>query len=281
MIKKILLTLIIIILLLFGVYRYGERSATALPDNNPEAFLQSGNRGNRKVVVCIGDSITHGRVSYNYVDELAGRLPENEFILINAGINSELAWNVLQRLDPIIRSKPDYITLLIGTNDVLATLNEKHGDHYIEKWQLPQRPDKQWYEKNLRSIIQHMQKETEARIALLSLPPITEDQNHTGFKRAIEYSEIVKKTADDFGLAYLGLGEKLNGYLQKSSGQPSDFVAGENMQMYSAIFTHYLLGKSWNDIAGENGYNFLTDNIHLNGKGAGIIADLVEEFIRE
>ncbi|WP_062268728.1 hypothetical protein [Endozoicomonas arenosclerae] len=41
-------------------------SATRLPENRPELFLHDRNL-HQKVVACLGDSLTHGSVSYNYV----------------------------------------------------------------------------------------------------------------------------------------------------------------------------------------------------------------------
>ena len=72
MIRKILIGLTGIVAVMIVIAGYGYRSATKLPDNNPESFLASGKKAG-KVVVCIGDSITHGRVSHNYVDELENR----------------------------------------------------------------------------------------------------------------------------------------------------------------------------------------------------------------
>lgn len=47
-----------------------------------------------RVVVCAGASIVHGTVSHNVVTELSKRLPS--FLYVNAGVNGDLAWNVLQ-----------------------------------------------------------------------------------------------------------------------------------------------------------------------------------------
>ncbi len=99
----------------------------AFPDNSPAAFLESNpDRTGKKVVVCVGDSITHGRVSHNYVDMTAGKLSDRGFIIVNAGVNSELAYNVLSRIDEIIRCKHDYVTILIGTNDANSSLSQEN-----------------------------------------------------------------------------------------------------------------------------------------------------------
>ncbi|MHA1684448.1 MAG: SGNH/GDSL hydrolase family protein, partial [Promethearchaeota archaeon] len=100
------------------------------PRNNPVAFLKkfkARDREDLKIIACIGDSITHGNVSSNYVSMLEKNLNEGskKYEIINAGINSEWAWNVNQRLDDIIACKPDIITILIGTNDANNVLDPK------------------------------------------------------------------------------------------------------------------------------------------------------------
>jgi lysophospholipase L1-like esterase len=78
-----------------------------LPANNPKSFLKNKEIAcpGRKRIVVIGDSITHGNVSANYVQMLGDRLRKRDgklFDIINAGINSDFAWNVLQRLEDVI-----------------------------------------------------------------------------------------------------------------------------------------------------------------------------------
>ncbi|MCJ7622674.1 MAG: GDSL-type esterase/lipase family protein, partial [Anaerolineaceae bacterium] len=141
----------------------------------PKAFLKKrGKASGRKVLVCMGDSITRGNVSANYVHILSQRLFERDFILVNAGINAELTYNLLQRLDEIIACEPDYITILIGTNDADGTLSEATASRQMRQMKLPQKSTSAWFESNLQKIITELQTHTEAKIALLSIPPIGE-----------------------------------------------------------------------------------------------------------
>ena len=281
MFKKILISVLLGLALLIALVVVLFRSATKLPDNNPEAFLESGKRA-EKVVVCIGDSITHGRVSENYVNELTKRHAKNQYSFVNAGINTELAFNVLQRIEPIIRSDPDFITILIGTNDVLATLNEKNVARYVKEMNLPQSPNYQWYQTNLVSLIDALQQKTTAKIALLSLPPVTEDKTHTAYQRAMDYSLFIKQLALERKLTYLPLNESMTETLQeRNQWQKSAYEGGDAMLMYTAILSRYLMQKSWDDIAAGNDFVFLTDAIHLNGRGAKLIADLIAGFLSQ
>jgi lysophospholipase L1-like esterase len=101
---------------------------TRLPRNRPGRVER---QDGKNVIVFAGDSITHGQVGENYVDLVAEKLDPNRFEIVNAGINSHLAWNLLQRLDKIIELEPSYVMLLIGTNDANAANSVKEAISYI------------------------------------------------------------------------------------------------------------------------------------------------------
>ncbi len=76
-----------------------------------------------RTVVCVGDSNVCGQVSVSFVDLLRQRLSDDGFHFINAGINGDLAHNVLLRLDAVVARQPDSVVILVGSNDVNATLD--------------------------------------------------------------------------------------------------------------------------------------------------------------
>ena len=63
-----------------------------------------------------------GQVSINFVDMLRDRLNDKGFRFSNAGVNGDLVYNVLTRLDVVIAQQPDFVIILVGSNDVSATL---------------------------------------------------------------------------------------------------------------------------------------------------------------
>jgi len=281
MIKRVLIALGIVVGAVVLILYYGVHSAKKLPDNFPGAFVASGIPPGKKVVVCAGNSITHGRVSHNYVDELAARHRADDLVFVNAGINSELAYNLAQRIDDIKRCKPHYVTILIGTNDALAGMGKKSADKYIKTWNLPQQPTREWFKKNLIQIVDRLSSETNAKLAILSLPPITEDANSLGYKQAKLYSSVIKGIATDKKVIYLPLNEEMDKAVrQRKPTSERVFQGHERGPMYKAIFSHYILGRSWNAIADRNGSLYLTDSIHLNKRGSKIVADLIDDFIR-
>jgi lysophospholipase L1-like esterase len=264
---------------LLALYLHG--AATGPPANSPEAFLAQGARTGARVVVCLGDSLTHGRVSYNYVDELARRHGQ-AMSLVNAGVNSQLAWHLRQRLDQTIACRPSHVIILVGANDALGSLGGRAAAYYHGLWRLPQDPDPAWFRDNLEAMVDRLRRETQARIALLSLPPLTEDPQHPAYRQARLFSGIIKEVAERQGAVYLPLFESMERTLagRTRHADSESFHGHERGAMYGAILRHYLLGQDWNTISRANGFLLLVDFIHLNERGGHMVADLADDFLR-
>ena len=279
----ILLGIIVALLVLFAaLYAVVYRAAQRLPENNPRHFIETrGPEDNTPVLVCVGDSITHGTVSANYVDILSARLGDTGFDVVNAGINSELAYNVAVRLDDIIACHPDYVTILIGTNDANGSLSEKKAKKQVKEMSLPQVPTKEFYRENLYLIVKRLSEETDAKIALLSLPPIGENIGDEACARAGEYSAVIKEIADSERVAYLPLFEIMTNHLKEENVRPRLAYAETNPElvMYYGIFMHFVCNRDFDRIAKRNGFSLLVDFLHLNTRGATMVADLIEGFV--
>ncbi len=287
MIKKIFIALgalILVPILLYAVaFFIIEPKAQMEPLNSPANYLAS-DKGDvqKKVLVCVGDSLTHGTVSHNYVDDLAERLADKNIDVVNAGINSNLAYNVLLRIDEIVACKPDYISILIGSNDALGSLGEKHAKHYIKTMGLPQEPTEEFFRENLTELIKQLSEKTNAKIVVLSIPPIGEDLDNVAYLKSVKYSEIIKETAAKFELTYVPLNEKMTDYLVKKGHKPGVSYRGRgrlNLVMYLAIFKRFALGKSFDEISSANGLFLFTDLLHFNSVSSGMVADPIESFV--
>ena len=250
------------------------------PSFSPRTFLRhrrSWLKG-RTVVVCAGDSITHGVVSANYVALLRARWMGEGYTFVNGGINGELAYNLLRRLDTVIACRPDVLTLLIGTNDVNATFSAAQAEQYRRNMRLPQLPSLDWYCGNVALILDRLQAETSARIAVLSLPPLGEDLDSAINRRVLEYNAALRHLAAERGVLYLPLHERLAALLPSGHHPPP--YAGKLGPIFSAVLQHDLLRRSWDDISARRGVALLTDHIHLNERAAGVVADLIGDFLR-
>ncbi|HET7839780.1 MAG TPA: GDSL-type esterase/lipase family protein, partial [Rectinemataceae bacterium] len=226
---------------------------------------------------CAGDSITRGAVSADYVQLLASRLPGLDFV--NAGVNSELAWNLASRLDEIVALQPEAVTVLIGTNDVNATFGLRSVLGYYAIHRLPERPNPLFFRENLTLIVRRLKRDTGARIGLFSIPPIGEESGHYAYLRTEEYSRIIREIAKEEGTGYLPLRERMCAYLEAlPKGNPLPFRRIGAAQR-RAVRARLMLGRSLDEISASNGFHLLVDGIHLNTHAASMAADLAESFL--
>lgn len=276
----IIISSIVVILLFIHLHVYLQ--AQRKPYNNPSHFINNEKSAlKNKVVVCIGDSITHGRVSYNYVDLLSQRLGGSGFELVNAGVNGELASDVLQRIEEVIRCDPDFITILIGTNDISASLGRKDFRRAMRSTEpAGMHGHEGHFRVNLAKICSQLRANTKAKIALVSLPPIGEEPGHVAYLKATRYSKVIKEVAIKEGLDYIAVHETMTDYLKKKNTRPN-LRLNHNLLyiMYKGILLHYVFGQSFDEISRSNGFVLLTDFLHVNSKGAEMIADLIQDFV--
>ena len=246
--------------------------------DTPEAFLLAGRPPATKyVVACLGDSITQGQISANYVSLLRARFGPAGTTFINAGVNGDLAFNVVNRLDAVIACRPDVVTLLVGTNDVNARFDDTWAERYRKDQGLPVSPTLAWYVENIEAIVRRLQSETQARIALVEVPMLGEDLDGrmNGLVRA--YNEALHVAGKRLGVPCLPLYTRLESLFPAGHAPPP--YAGDIKEILKAGMSSQLLRRSWDDIARRNGLVALTDHIHLSDRAASVVADLVAGFL--
>ncbi|MEV0029377.1 GDSL-type esterase/lipase family protein [Nocardia sp. NPDC050793] len=233
---------------------------------------------NPRHVVCLGDSITRGQVSADYLGILENRMPATRFRFTNMGVNGDLAYNALQRLDSVIALRPDVVTVLIGTNDANASLSEKNIRMMTRMKKLPTRPTIDWFRENLTAVVHRLTVETDARIALLSLPVLGEEIGSEAVQRSAQYSAAIQEISEANGVTYLPLNERQLAHLRAAKHVPGIRFRDGRMLSALAATQHFVLRRSFDTIARRRGLALTTDMIHQNTCGATIIADLVAEF---
>ncbi len=75
-------------------------------------------------ILALGDSLTEGlgvAESDNYPSQLQSMLPKH-IKVINAGLSGETSTGLLNRLDWVLKQKPDLTILTIGANDAMRAL---------------------------------------------------------------------------------------------------------------------------------------------------------------
>lgn len=241
-----------------------------------------------KVVVCLGDSLTHGNASFDYVHALASRLEPEGHTVLNAGINGDLAWNVLQRVDAVTRGEPAYVVLLVGTNDARACESEWAAAKYVKQKKLPQTPDEAFFEDSYRALLDALAESDCTRTLVVTLPPLGERRGEPVDEIVSRFNRFIAAEGQARSLPCLDLHAALQATLDAAWADDAD--ARERAPEYGArssqrmvvrsVLLHYLLGWSWDRITRHDDMQLLPDMIHLNETAGAVLVDLVEQGIR-
>lgn len=160
------------------------------------AFLRNRRQPQAKrLVVCAGDSLTRGQSSANWVDILQRRFAAGGYQFVNAGIDGDPAWNVLQRIDDVVRCQPDAVILQVGSNDVAAAAGTWQEKLYLRQQHIPQTPTLGWYIECVGEILTRLQSQTSARVAVLDIPMIGEDLTSDMNRRVDSYNQALHRVA--------------------------------------------------------------------------------------
>jgi len=235
-------------------------------------------KNDKPVVVCCGDSITHGHIGYDWVGNL--RKNDDSKIYINAGINADLTWNLNQRIDDIIKHNPDYLTILIGTNDVIGSQPVKLiQDYYIQTKNLPKVPSIDWFEEQIEIFVKEIKAKTSAKIAITTLPWLGEQEDASIISVIKNHNKVIKRIALKYDLSILDLFSKFKEQISSSNSVPYTTSELRRLRGLRAVILRYIFGWSWTKIGEKYKLQLLCDHIHLNEKGGHLMEELAKEFL--
>lgn len=249
--------------------------AKKIPENNIQRSLESNLEKTKKTVLFLGDSLTHGRVSYDYVSQIKKNPRFKDFNIINEGINSRLTNQILELLDDVEKIDPDLIFILIGTNDLKASLNETEYKRYQSLWSLSDPINQTSFINNLSNIVEKLKTKTKGKIVLISIPMLGENSKSNPYIQSKIFANSIKQISFDRKANYLPLFESLESELIRSENTKTIEYSQNQWNMYWTILKYYSTTKTWNDLSEDNGFYLLTDGIHLNERSGKILENLV------
>jgi lysophospholipase L1-like esterase len=238
-----------------------------------------------EIVACLGSSTTAAKGTYKWIDELASRPQNGRFRFLNFGVGGDLSFDTTRRLDPVLRAAPDRVIVLIGTNDILASVFPNFR-RFTRAWKrTPQDASTVRFKDNLELITQRVQQATGATIALSSLAPIGEalQSNDAVQSRLndliVAYNDVIADVSRRSGAYYIPFFEHFRAELARSA-----IVKPFTRFSFAAFYRDYLfremiLGRSFDQIAQSNGWEFHIDGIHLNTRGGRILTEAVQQFL--
>eukprot|EP00986_Skeletonema_menzelii_P008158 scaffold3356_cov154-Skeletonema_menzelii.AAC.8 len=298
---------------IFGllVLRVAERLSRP-PQNGPHEFVKKDEKKGKRnederVLVCLGDSLTHGACSANWVDDVESSLMEQlqnknktttaNVHIVNAAQNSICTHTVLhEKVKHVVACKPDYIFIMIGTNDAMAIYRDDWAKEKMRLFNLTEKPNEDALIRNLTDIVKVFLDQTTAVIAIATLPPLGEDCNSESNK-IIQSINCRIKT-----LEYLFLGEikndsretervsviDVNGALwdeintQRSLNLSKATHSVDMFLPYAMVMglLHCVFGLSWNVATLLlTGNIVLSESLHLNEDGGRIVRNEVVQWL--
>jgi len=199
-----------------------------------------------QTVVFIGDSITDcGRrdvaapLGNGYVkfiaDLIAIRYPTLRVSIVNKGISGNTIADLRERWhDDVLVLKPDWVSILIGINDVHRTLRD-------EPTAVP--PDR--YEQLYRECLSLTKDRTTAKLVLMEPFYISTDTETDSWRTKVlwaldEYRVVVRKLAGEFKAIFVPLHELFQEQLRY---RPTDMFCPEPVHPNSV--GHLLIAHAW------------------------------------
>jgi lysophospholipase L1-like esterase len=237
------------------------------------------------IVACLGSSTTAAKGTYNWIDELAARPQNSQYRFVNFGVGGDLSCHLAARLDPVLRLAPDRVIVLIGTNDILATVFPNFR-RFTRAWKrIPAEPSPANFKDNLELITRRLRDETPATIALCSLAPIGEALRATDATQArlndliAAYNDVIADVSSCDGAYYVPFYERFRDQLV-GSATAKPFTRFSFAAFYrDYLFREMILRRSFDEIAQSNGWQFHIDGIHLNTRGGSILTEVVQQFL--
>lgn len=196
----VLLIILLSAYLMFAYHHiYTNHFASESPFQQTTYYINQSVEGKTIKYVALGDSLTAGVGSNDYkqtypyllAKHLAGN---NPLALSNLAIPGAETLDVLEKEVPeAIQEKPDYISLMVGANDIHNLRTNK--DFSI----------------NYNAIITALKKETNAKIILINIPYLGSDMliwppyNFLFDLRTRQFNGIIKSIAEKNGLRYVDI----------------------------------------------------------------------------
>ena len=257
-----------------------------MSDSRPGAVTDPRQQGlPHETVVCLGSSTTASRGTYKWIDELEKRPQNKRFRFVNLGVGGDLSFNTIGLLDRVVAVQPGRVIVLIGTNDIMASVFPNFR-RFVRVWKrLSDEPSPARFEENLSFIVRKLQRGANPRIGLSSLAPLGEDPDSRDPVQArlndliTTYNDIIANVASSEHTDYIPFNESFQRQLVSAPTPKAftHFAIGSFYRDY--VFREMILRKSFDEIARMNGWDFHIDGIHLNSRGGRILVEVVQQFL--
>tara|TARA_Y100000389_G_scaffold59594_1_gene55705 strand:- start:326 stop:1093 length:768 start_codon:yes stop_codon:yes gene_type:complete len=236
-----------------------------------------------KTIYCVGDSLTAGKCSYNWVKKLNFKLKKDGFTVVNKGKDGETSTVLMQRLKwDIIEHEPDFIVIMIGGNDLIGSIHESMGPLYMKLFPEVQKkpPSIADYETNIEKIMEELdiRLPKKTSVVFLSPPPIGEGGPHSKeWKCGQDLSNIYKRLSQEASdrIYFLDLYDIVKKDMIKA-GCNRPLVISLKRIWLTSVMSKFM---TFNTLRWLNGFKYTNDGIHFCNEFGEICINLITEWI--
>jgi lysophospholipase L1-like esterase len=204
--------------------------------------------------------------------------------IVNAGQNNICSWTIYnKRMVEVLQTDPDYVLVWIGSNDVCSIYKKWWSMQREFMWQLPEPPTLEGLETNVRGIVEILLNHSpHLQVGLCTLPPmgevLTQPANQVVRKANVVLSRISYSLGDRCTLVpvYDSLERSIRSSELPGWKPPADYFLGLSIVMG---MLYHVGGFSWNAVSRLLGNSVMSDSLHLNERGADIVANAVAEWL--
>ena len=233
-------------------------------------------------ILFVGDSITKGEYSYDWVTKLKSRLCQPiENIAINGATSSVIKYRSMIQ---IFNKKPSMVCIMIGGNDVIAISHTKTASMYKKLFPYEQLEDPtiELYKEHMITIIHELDNllAPETQILILSPPPVGEGgMNSDEWIVGNIFSELCEDIVKSIGssrVQYKNLFEIIKYDMETHHACDRKL----NLSLFK-MRRNFWLSKifSFDKIRAMCGYRYTHDGIHFCSEFGIIIENIVFEWI--
>jgi lysophospholipase L1-like esterase len=238
-----------------------------------------------ETVACLGSSTTAAKGTYNWIAALHRRPQNTRFRFANFGVGGDLSFNTVQRVDSALRLRPKRAIVLVGTNDILASVFPNFR-RIVRVWKRPPGdPSPAALGHNLATTVAKLRQDGTLTIGLTSLAVVGEDPHSSDPVQSrlnelfAVYNGVIRDLAASEGVHYIPFYESFEDALHHAqTAKPFTRFS------FPAFYRDYLvreliLRRSFDEISRLNGWSFHIDGIHLNTRGGEILTEVVQRFL--
>ncbi len=227
-------------------------------------------------LIFYGNSLTKGKAGVSYLKKISSNL--NNHKIVNYGKDGDTVFSLYERiLKDKLTEEADICFLWIGTNDVFVKVSKLYS---ILKFISRQKPAENheefsYYYKEILYILS----ENSHKVVCISPTFVGENLDNKWNLELKELSKIINSLTKNFeNVKYFDLRSIF--YKKLKSENPSDFI----IKRIRHLIFDYLFCRSTEKInlrSKKRDLIFTLDGVHLNEKGAEIVADALVDYIKE